>query len=932
MSKLTRFFVILFCLFGWPFCGQAQADQTAVYASLNGDWDFKTDPNQLGEPQQWYQPEALVGGWEPMPVPGNWDLRNEYAHYVGKAWYRRTFAVPSEMKGKIIRLVFEAVYNDSKVWLNGKPLGMNNFGYLPFEFEVTNLLNYNGLNTLAVSADNTFRRGAIWNWGGIRRPVSLRASGPVQLVRQHVAPAVDLAQGTAEVTVKIWLQNHTNEAQNVTGEVRLSNPDGFQKILPFSAKVEGKKPQEIIVKTKLNKKEVRLWHFDQPYLYYSHIKLTNQGQTEENQVRFGLRKIEVDHQRLQFRLNGEPVRLMGYNLVPDDRTTGNTQPWWRIKADVDLLREAGCRLARLTHLPATPELLDYLDERGMLVYQEVPLWGYDQLAQASDPRPLAWMKRLIERDFNHPCIIGWSVGNEIGDVPNINDYVRAAIAETKRLDPTRQAVLITHTAQKGPNDPVQFSDLLTVNKYSPAIGQMADKISRFFPQKLFFYTEFGYGQFTENRDGELNAKGMMDSLRGKPYLFGGSLWTFNDYRSAFFGTKEYSENRPWGIVDVYRQKKRAYATFRHELAPLRGFALARTGEGAASLSLTPRPTLDLPAYPLRNHTLVWQITDAAGKILAGSFKKLPEVPVNGAPWQENWTWAPQAQAQALHVALLTPGHDLVQDTTIYFTPPASPPILYAMGTRPNQNDTSRHNGSLRVVFKKVPHATAYKLRYGKNGLTNQTAPTLNHFVEVNKLTFGDTYQVAVVALNNAGESSASEVKTIQILPEYAPPTVQYVEAGDRGFYVGYATQVDDYMFKLMYTTEPGNYTNAKVLQTTNKGGLLVPQLENGKTYYFKLKKLKHNYYETLASEEFSVTPDGNLAMQNPVIQGVIRQGNEALLRFVPVIKATGYTLEYREKGTSVWQQMEINAAQIQYAKINGLADKKEYEFRMIARK
>lgn len=900
--------------------------------SLDGDWDFRTDPNQLGEPQQWYQPEAPVGGWEPMPVPGNWDLRNEYAHYVGKAWYRRTFTVPAAMQGQFVRLHFEAVYGHAQVWLNGKLLGTNDFGHLPFEFLLGPELKATGANTLVVCADNTFRRGAIWNWGGIRRPVSLRASGPVQLVRQHVAPAVDLAQGTAEVTVNILLQNHTDEAQNITGEAQLSNPDGFQKTLPFSAKIEGKKAQEIIVKTKLNKKEVKLWHFDQPYLYHSHIKLMNQGQTEENQVRFGLRKIEVDHQRLQFRLNGEPVRLMGYNLVPDDRTTGNTQPWWRLKADVDLLREAGCRLARLTHLPATPELLDYLDERGMLVYQEVPLWGYDQLARASDPRPLAWMKRLIERDFNHPCIIGWSVGNEIGDVPNINDYVRAAIAETKRLDPTRQAIMVSHTAHKGPNDPVQFSDLLAINKYSPTIGLLADKISRFFPNRLMFYTEFGYGQFTENLDGELNAKGMMDSLRGKPYFMGGSLWTFNDYRSAFFGTKEFSQNRPWGVVDVFRQKKRAYAAFRHELAPLRGFALARTGEGSASLTLTPRTTLDLPAYPLKNHTLVWQIIDAAGKLLAGNFKKLPEVPVNGAPWQENWTWAASGQAQALRVALLTPGLDVVQDTTLYFRPPGSPPIKYAMGIRPAQNDTTQHNGGLRVVFAKVPHATAYKLRYGQNGLTHETAPTMNHFIEVKKLTFGTTYQVAVVALNHAGESPVGEVKNVQILPEYAPPTVQYVEAADRGFFVGYATQVDDYLFKVRYTTRPGDYSQAKVVQTTNKGVLFVPNLGNGKTYYFQLIKVKDNYYETVPSEEYAVTPDGNLELEKPEIQGVVYQGNEALLHFVPVKKAAGYGLEYREKGATNWQKMEITAAQIQYVKINGLVAKKEYEFRMSAKK
>jgi beta-galactosidase len=175
-----------------------------------------------------------------------------------------------------------------------------------------------------------------------------------------------------------------------------------------------------------------------------------------------------------------------------------------------------------------------------------------------------------------------------------------------------------------------------------------------------------------------------------------------------------------------------------------------------------------------------------------------------------------------------------------------------------------------------------------------------------------------------------EVKTVQILPEYAPPTVQYVEAADRGFFVGYATQVDDYLFKVWYTTRPGDYSQAKVVQTTNKGVLFVPNLENGKTYYFQLIKVKDNYYETVPSEEYAVTPDGNLELEKPEIQGIIHQGNEALLHFVPVKKATGYGLEYREKGAASWQKMEITAAQIQYVKVNGLVAKKEYEFRMSA--
>jgi beta-galactosidase len=911
----------------------SQENGNTIHFSLNGAWSFQIDPNNQGEQNQWFSENFSIAHWDKMKVPDNWDLHNEYSHYVGKAWYKRTFEVPKEMKGKVIRLVFEAVYNDSKVWLNGKPLGTNHFGYLPFEFEITNLLNYNGLNTITISADNTFRRGAIWNWGGIRRPVSLQASNTIRIVNQHITPIIDLQKSTAEVSVKIFLQNHENQEVSAQGEVVLSNQDGFKKILPFSLKLAPNGKTETTIKLNLTKKEVHLWHFDDPYLYHSQVIIKKENQIlHQYKSRFGLRKIELDNQNYQFKLNGESVRLMGFNLVPDDRTTGSTLPTWRIKEDIDMLKSLGCTMARLTHLPTTPEMLDYLDEKGILVYQEVPLWGYDQLAYKNSPFPTDWLQRLIFRDYNHPCIVGWSVGNEIGDVPNVNEYVKSAITLTKQLDSLRQAVMISHTAQKSNNDALQFSDLGTVNKYGIAIGQIADKMHKLFPEKILFYTEYGYGQFTESLDGELNAKGILDSLRWKPYLMGGSLWTFNDYRSAYLQTKEFSENRAWGIVDVFRQKKKAYFAFRKEYAPVREFQVSNLTQNAANLTITPRKTLDLPAFTLKNYTLIWKITDEKGKVLDGKFKQITAIQPNDNDVVEQLKWKPNEQANALQVTLLSPTNYSICDTTIYFKKPKNPELLYATGTRMNQNDTSRASGSIRVVFQKSANATAYKLKYGKNDLNNESPLTLNSFLEIKQLAFGDTYQVAVVAINNAGESEVKDIRKVQILPELAPPTIQYVEPADGGFFVGYATQIDDYVFKIAYTTQLGDYTNAKVLQTTNKGVLHVPNLQNGQTYYFKLRKLKHNNYETIESEEIAVTPDGGMKLQNPILQGVIRQEKEAILCFEPVKKAIGYTIEYKEKGKDNWQKVEVNASQINFYKVNGLEKSKAYEFRVSTQK
>src|SRR6478736_10465600 len=128
--------LFLFLLTAVLFKTNAQQNAGEYVLSLSGNWAFKTDPNDRGEREQWFRETMDISSWDSMAVPGNWDLRNEYAHYAGKAWYRTSFSTQGINKDPVVRLLFEAVYHNSKVWLNGKLLGSNNSGFLPFEFEI----------------------------------------------------------------------------------------------------------------------------------------------------------------------------------------------------------------------------------------------------------------------------------------------------------------------------------------------------------------------------------------------------------------------------------------------------------------------------------------------------------------------------------------------------------------------------------------------------------------------------------------------------------------------------------------------------------------------------------------------------------------------------------------------------------------------------
>lgn len=883
--------------------------------TLNGTWAFKTDPDGVGEEKAWFAEGLSLATWDSMPVPGNWDLRNAYASYAGKAWYRTTFSAQS---AESIRLVFEGVYHDSKVWLNGRLLGGSNTGFLPFEFDIAKLIKSGGSNTLVVCTDNTLRRGALWNWGGIRRPVSLQYSTGPRLLNQHISSSVDLQKKSAVVHLEVF----TNSNTAIDGSVSITNKSGYKKLVSFKAAAGDSVRTQLTIN--ISGRDFHLWNCDDPFLYTSVASLTN-GATHSD--RFGIRKVEVDNKNFVFKLNGEPMRVMGFNLVPDDRTTGSTLPAWRYKEDIDLMKSMGANLARLTHLPMPKDMLDYLDEKGIMIFAEVPLWGYDELANKNNPKAFGWLKHLVDQQFNHPSIIGWSVGNEIGYVPGILDYIQAAVKYAKELDSTRLAVAVSHTAEQSPKDPVTYSDMGLINRYGTALGTQTDKIHAVHPDKLLFLTEYGYGQIEENLNVDLNAKAMFDSMRGRQYLMGGALWTFNDYRSAYAGTKEYSGNRAWGIVDVFRQKKRAWYSFKKEYAPIKDLSIKADGNGGATISFQPREKLDLPAYNLHGYTLVWKACNADGSIRQGGFVKLKDIYPGDA--KQEITVKYPAGASRVEICLLSPLQYNVCDTTLYLVKPEAPEVIYASGFRTKMNDRRQNTGQVKVVFKTSADVAGYKLKYGKGQLSNETPLTLNSFISVPNLAFGEDYQVALVAVNAAGESEPSKTQTVNISSLYPPPTIVYTEPADKGFYIGFPVEEDDYQFQYHYTTKKGDYSNSKVFQTAARGVIFAEALENGKQYYYQLRRYKQNNTITPWSEEIAVTPDGGLAPAAPVVSGIIRQGSDAIICFTPSKKATGYVIEYRT-GNGEWKKDISTASQINHVMISALNSKSKYEFRMAA--
>jgi len=819
--------------------------------SLDGTWNFKADYNNNGEDQAWFAGNFNDSDWDKMNVPGNWDIRNEYANYTGKGWYRTAFETPPGIDGKVVRLNFEAVGIDYKVWLNGEQIANVTGGYFPKFLNISGKLKSGAKNTLVVCADNTFRSGAYWSWGGIRRPVTLIVNNRVFVESAHIVSIPDLKKGTASVSVSTILFNGSKTKEPVSLEYELSFGGKVIKKGSTTVMLTGDANQIAGFEFPLAKKQVKLWHFDFPNLYTLNLQLKmGNVVVHATRARFGIRKAEIVNG--EFLLNGEPVRAMGMNWVADDRLTGNTLPAEVYRRDIDNMKSLGVTITRLSHLPLPKEVYDYLDEKGMLIIAEIPLWGTTNLTDPANPIAREWIKQLVNNHFNHPSIIGWCVGNEISDKirnPKVMEYAEKAIKFVKdSLDNSRIVVLVSHTANHQKEDPSQFGDFVPYNTYG-SWGKNVDNVHEYQPGKMIFISECGSSLIGEDLNTSTgNFSKMINEFRGRKYLFGASLWTYNDYRSFHRSSdptwdSKVSQNRDWGVADGYGNKKRAYQVIRKEFAPLKSFVVKANGI-SLEVSMQSREKLDLPAYNLRDYKLVCEEFGKNNKLLKKTENILPLIKP-GDPLLVK-TFAITGNPSVRKISLISPTDYIMMDTTICYVAPEKPVIKEVFNT----------GDKIRVLFGHVAWAIEYKLLYGDQDLNKETVPTIDHFIEIQNFT-GMTsnsrkVKIQLVAVNGFGESK-SEIHT-ETLDGFAvfPPVIKGIRAFQNGISIGYSSNKSEYLYKVQFSTSPNFSTDTHILQTTSRASCHIPGLKSGVTYYVRMCTVEQYDLQSPWSETWTV--------------------------------------------------------------------------------
>lgn len=387
--------------------------------------------------------------WRPVNLPHDWAVEmpfskdGSHSHgykavgpgfpEVSVGWYRKSFNIDEADLGKEIFLDFDGVSRDSKVWVNGHYMGNEASGYQSFSYNITDILNYGGSNSVAVRADVSMEEGWYYEGAGIYRHVWLRKTPQLHIPKNGVFVYSSVMNNKANIGVDFEVVNKGSEQELFQVRCTITNGDDVVLTKTNTLDLNLDPMTQLSRSCSMTIDNPHLWNLDDPYLHHLKVEILQDGVLiDEYATKFGIRTIRFDADR-GFFLNNRHVKLKGTNNHQDHAGVGCAMPDALIRWRVQQLKAFGSNAIRSSHNPPTPELLQACDELGVLVIDENRLMGTTDQA-------LSELERLIRRDRNHPSVIVWSIGNEEWQIEGTE--VGARMTETmqnfaKTIDPTR---------------------------------------------------------------------------------------------------------------------------------------------------------------------------------------------------------------------------------------------------------------------------------------------------------------------------------------------------------------------------------------------------------------------------------------------------------------------------------------------------------------
>ncbi|HEX6354930.1 glycoside hydrolase family 2 TIM barrel-domain containing protein [Actinophytocola sp.] len=458
---------------GWRFFrGEAAGAQAPSFddsawrrLDLPHDWSIEDLPYATSTNGAASADPSIIAPETPPTYPGLPDVigpfdpaRSENGGSIGYTvggigWYRKEFRLPGDGH---VELRFDGVYQNADVWLNGSHLGFHPYGYTSFAYDLTPLLDRDGVNVLAVRVDNTGRNSRWYAGSGIYRHTWLTVTGPVRIPLWGVSVTTPVVADNSVARVAVSVANRGTDSTRATVRVVVRDPRGHVVATKHAAAQDIAPAATTEATLDLDVAHAKLWSMDSPNLYTARADVLVRGKVVDTvTTTFGIRSIEWNG-TTGFLLNGQPVEIMGGNVHHDHGPLGAVALDRSEERRVEILKEAGFNSIRTAHNPPTPALLDVCDRLGVLVMDEFfDVWDTGKNPNDYSVHFAQWWREdltsTVLRDRNHPSVVLWSLGNEIVD--NTAGRRGAELAALLReLDPTRPNTL-GGGSTPGPNDP-----------------------------------------------------------------------------------------------------------------------------------------------------------------------------------------------------------------------------------------------------------------------------------------------------------------------------------------------------------------------------------------------------------------------------------------------------------------------------------------------
>lgn len=553
---------------------------------LDNGWMFrfshqveKNSPTAISIPHTWNAQDALSG-------------KIDYKRGIGN--YERKLFIRPEWKGKRLFVRFEGVNSVANVFVNGKHIGEHRGGYSAFIFEITDKVTYGTDNALLVRVNNAEQLdvmplvGDFNMYGGIYRDVNLLVTEPTCISPlDYASPGVYLTQ-----------EKVTKEQADVNARVLLSNKGKAANVkLKVCVKKEGtvvwEENREVAL-AENGEKEVslpftlqrpRLWNGQKdPFMYQTEVSLWDGDKEIDKVVQpLGLRYYEVDPAR-GFILNGEHVALHGVCRHQDRPEIGNALRPQHHEEDMALMLEMGVNAARLAHYQQAEQMYDLTDEKGMVVWAEIPFVGPGGYADkgfvdlpALKENGRQQLKELIRQNYNHPSICMWGLFNELkeeGDNPI--PYIKELNELAHKEDTTRP----TTSASNQGGDMNFITDCIAWNRYDGWYGSQPHTLATFLdqthkqhPEICIAISEYGAGASVYHQQDSLKQPVPtgywhpenwqtyyhMENwkiLNERPFVWGTFVWNMFDFGAAHRHEGDRPGINDKGLVSFDRKVKK----------------------------------------------------------------------------------------------------------------------------------------------------------------------------------------------------------------------------------------------------------------------------------------------------------------------------------------------------------------------------------------